>query len=369
MKILHITYGFNGGGVGFVIANYCINQPMPGIEFDIVGESIGKPHLLQERFENAGFHTFYVTPKKKNLLKNIMEMYHLIRQGQYDAVHVHFEEWSFLYLWIAKICGVKIRICHAHMAYMTGAAAKPYYKLFRKMLNRFATLRLACSKDAGDHLFGNNPYTVLNNAIDAEKYVYDPDKRVQIRKQFNLSNQYVVGVVGRLSYQKNPLFTVEIFEKIKEVRPQAVLMFIGQGELEEDVHNLVNAKGLQEDVLFLGLRTDVPDLLQAMDVFVLPSRFEGLGIVYVEAQAAGLKTFATAEVVPQEACISEKLFTYLPRNASAKQWADTILATDISHRENTLKLIQDSGYDIAIECPKLRTKYLEALGGAYEGIS
>ena len=101
MKILHITYGFNGGGVGFVIANYCANQPMPGITFDIVGESIGKPHLLQERFEKAGFHTFYVTPKKQSLLKNIKEMRQVIQQGHYDAVHVHFEEWSFLYLWIA----------------------------------------------------------------------------------------------------------------------------------------------------------------------------------------------------------------------------------------------------------------------------
>lgn len=369
MKILHITYGFNGGGVGFVIANYCTNRPMPGIEFDIVGESIGKPHLLQERFEKAGFHTFYVTPKKENILKNIMEMYYIIQRGRYDAVHVHFEEWSFLYLWIAKICGVKIRICHAHMAYMTGATTKPYYKLFRKMLNRFATLRLACSKDAGEHLFGNNPYTVLNNAIEAEKYVFDPEKRIQIRKKLDLVDKYVVGVVGRLSYQKNPQFTVEIFEKIKEVKSQAVLMFIGQGELEEDVRNLVNAKELQENVLFLGLRTDVPALLQAMDVFVLPSRFEGLGIVYIEAQAAGLKTFATAEVVPQEACISEKLFTYLPRNASAKQWADTILATDISHRENTLKLIQNNGYDIMIECQKLYRIYIEALGGVYESIS
>lgn len=165
MKILHITYGFNGGGVGFVIANYCANQPMPGIVFDIVGESIGKPHLLQERFEKAGFHAFYVTPKKQSLLKNIKEMRRVIQQGHYDAVHVHFEEWSFLYLWIAKLCGVKVRVCHAHMAYMTGTSAKPHYRLFRVLLNRFATLRLACSKDAGDHLYGKHPYTVLKTRL------------------------------------------------------------------------------------------------------------------------------------------------------------------------------------------------------------
>ena len=109
-KILHITYGFNGGGVGFVIANYCANQPMEGISFDIVGEDIGMDHLLHKRFEKAGFHVYYVTPKKKSLWKNIWEMFHIIKNGHYDAVHVHFEEWSFLYLMIAKLCGVKVRI-------------------------------------------------------------------------------------------------------------------------------------------------------------------------------------------------------------------------------------------------------------------
>ena len=173
MKILHIVYGFNGGGVGFVIANYCAKQQMPGVEFDIVGESIGKKHLLHERFEKAGFHVFYVTPKKVSLIKNIIEIFQVIRKGHYDAVHVHLEEWSFLYLWIAKMCGVRVRVCHSHMAYMTGAATKPHYKMFRFLLNRYATLRLACSSEAGDHLFGKHPYTILNNAIEAKKYVYN----------------------------------------------------------------------------------------------------------------------------------------------------------------------------------------------------
>lgn len=359
MKILHITYGFNGGGVGFVIANYCANQPMPGIAFDIVGESIGKPHLLQERFEKAGFHAFYVTPKKQSLLKNIKEMRRVIQQGHYDAVHVHFEEWSFLYLWIAKLCGVKVRVCHAHMAYMTGASAKPHYRLFRVLLNRFATLRLACSKDAGDHLYGKHPYTVLKNAIEAEEYVYHPETRRHIRAQMGLTDKFVVGVVGRLTYQKNPQFTVEIFAKVKEKRPNAVLMFVGQGELEEETRRMVQAKGLTDSVLFLGLRTDVPDLMQAMDAFVLPSRFEGLGIVYIEAQAAGLKTFATAEVVPQEACVDESLFTYLPREATAQQWADAMLAADTTQRENKLEVIQSHGYDIHQEAEKLRALYLK----------
>ena len=117
--------------------------------------------------------------------------------------------------------------------------------------------------------------------------------------------------------------------------------------------------GNMDSVLFLGLRTDVPDLMQAMDAFVLPSRFEGLGIVYIEAQAAGLKTFATAEVVPQEACVDESLFTYLPREATAQQWADAMLAADTTQRENKIEVIQSHGYDIHQEAEKLRALYLK----------
>lgn len=359
MKILHIVYGFNGGGVGFVIANYCAKQPMSGVQFDIVGESIGKNHLLHERFKKAGFNIFYVTPKKVSLRKNILEISRILREGHYDAVHVHLEEWSFLYLWIAKLCGIKVRVCHSHMAYMTNASVKPHYKLFRFLLNRLATLRLACSKDAGNHLFGDHPYTILKNAIEAKKYVYDPLKRQEMREVLGVSGKLVIGVVGRLSFQKNPQFNVEIFEEIHARRPESVLIFVGQGELEDEVRKMVQEKGLEQNVLFLGLRTDVPELLQAMDAFVLPSRFEGLGIVYVEAQAAGLKTFATAQVVPQEACMSEDLFTYLPQTATAQQWAEAVLAMDTGSRENMLSLIQRNGYDIDLEINKLRSLYLK----------
>ena len=121
--------------------------------------------------------------------------------------------------------------------------------------------------------------------------------------------------------------------------------------------------GIQEKVRFLGFRGDANELLQAMDVFVLPSRFEGLGIVYVEAQAAGLKTLATADVVPKEACISEKLFTFVSRDADAKQWADLILNSDYSCRENTCELIKQSGYDIHSEVCKLEKLYSESARG------
>lgn len=357
-KILHVTYGFNGGGVGFVIANYCARKKYENICFDIVGEDIGKNHLLHKDFEEAGFNIFYVTPKKSNLIKNICEMFSLIRKGHYDGVHVHFEEWSFLYLMLAWICRVPIRVCHAHMAYMEGSSTKPHYTMFRWLLNRFATLRLACSKDAGDHLYGRNPYHVLNNAIDAEKFVFSQEIRTKKRKELNVDGKLVIGTVGRLSYQKNPQFMVDIFNSVCAKNDNAVLLFIGQGELENETKQKVQNLGLAEKVKFLGIRTDVPELLQAMDVFVLPSRFEGLGIVYVEAQAAGLPAFATANVVPTEACMTEELFTYLPQNASADEWADQIIQKQ-SIRRDTSEIIRRKGYDIELEIAKLEQLYHE----------
>lgn len=363
MKLLHITYGFNGGGVGFVISNYCTERPFPNVHFDIVGEDIGKKHFLHDHFEAAGFNVHYVTPKKKSLLKNIKEMFGIIRAGHYDAVHVHFEEWSFLYLWIAKICKVPVRICHSHMAYMEGAADKIHYKLFRKLLNHFATTRIACSKDAGEHLFGKNKYIILKNAIEPEKFIFNQETRDKKRLELNLKNETVLGVVGRLSYQKNPLFTVDVFSEYLKLDPDSVLLFIGQGEMEDEVKSKVKDLKLTEKVRFLGFRDDVNELLQAMDIFVLPSRYEGLGIVYVEAQAAGLATFATADVVPAEACISDELFTFIPRDANSKEWADAMYRSDKVKREDMSRLVKLHGYDIHSEVSKLERIYLESIKG------
>lgn len=346
MKILHVTYGFNGGGVGFVIANYCTRQALDGIEFDIVGEDQGHKQLLHDRFEAAGFGVHYVTPKGKSLPRNIYQMYRLMKNGRYDGVHVHFEEWSFLYLLLARLCKIPVRICHAHMAYMPGTEKKPHYRLFRALLNALATERLACSQDAGAHLYGAHPFRVLRNAIDAGEYRYDPLVRASMRKALGVEGRCVVGVVGRLSYQKNPEMSVEILREMRRVRQDVVLVMVGAGELEEKVRALIAQWKMEDAVLLLGLRRDVPALLQAMDAFVLPSRWEGLGMVYVEAQAAGLMTFGTADVVPREAAVCPELMHFVPRESTAAQWAEAVLAAWPYARRETTAQIARAGYDL-----------------------
>lgn len=359
MKILHITNTFNGGGVGMVIYNFCAKYKMDGVTFDIVGEDYGKKQFHHDLFENAGFKVMYFTAKWKNLFKNIKETKKIIKEGNYDAVHVHFEDWSWLYLWLAKKCGVKIRICHAHTAYWEIADKKPHYKLFRKWLNKFATHRLACSEDAGKRLYGNNPFTVINNAIEVEKFTFNSEIRESLRESYGIKDKFVVGVVGRFTYQKNPYKTIEIFREIKKQRPDAVLMTLGVGDMYDEIKEFVEQNGLKDDVMFLKLRRDVFNFLQAMDVFVLPSRGEGLGIVYVEAQAAGLKTFGTAEVVPSAAKCTD-LMTFVPKDASAKEWADVVLASVPYERNDTSRQITEAGFDLKTEVKKLENLYLSA---------
>lgn len=363
MKILHITYGFNGGGVGFVIANYCTKRPFENIQFDIVGESIGKNHMLHERFDKAGFHVFYVTPKKQNLLKNAKEIYKLLKENRYDGVHVHFEEWSFLYLGLAKLCGVPIRIAHAHMAYVPFVAKKPHYKLFKVLLNRWATARLACSVDAGEALFKGHPYEVLHNAIDVSQYTFNPETRNSVRSQLGLEDRFVVGTVGRLSYQKNPLMTVRIFNEVYRRDQSAVLLMVGQGEMADEVKEEITKLHLQNAVRLMGLRSDVPDLMQAMDVFLLPSRYEGLGIVYVEAQAAGLHAIGTDVVVPKEACVSKEYMTFIPLEANEEIWATHVLKYKKVSRGDTSAFIAQSGYSLDNEVGVLRKFYNNQMDG------
>ena len=356
IKILHVTYGFDGGGVGYVIRNYCAQEKMEGIRFDIVGEDTGHRHLLQDEFEKAGFDCFYVTPKKKSLIRNIAQIYRIMKKGGYDAVHVHFEEWSFLYLLAAKICGIRVRICHAHMAHVPGAEEKLHYRLFRRMNVMLATHRLACSADAGDSLYCGRPYTVLRNAVDAERFRYSEKTGKEVKRHLGIEGRFVCGTVGRLSYQKDPEYTLDIFREIKKRDISSVLVFAGKGDLEEEIREKAKNLGMEKDVLFLGHRDDIPDLMQAFDVFILPSRFEGLGIVYVEAQAAGLPSFAAKGNVPAEADIGCGLMHFFKKEEGPHVWADKILLAEKT-RKDTSRDVRERGYDIRYERKRLEQIY------------
>lgn len=200
--------------------------------------------------------------------------------------------------------------------------------------------------------------TIMPNAIELDKFRFSNDTRIRIRSELGISDKYVIGCVGRFSFQKNHEFLLQIFRKILDKRPDAILMLVGRGELEENIRNQVNECNMNDSVLFLGVRNDVPDLLNAMDVFVMPSRFEGLGMVYVEAQVNGLPCIASDGPVPKEVNLNGDV-AFLPLQETASYWCDYILSNHFS-RNPLMNTVEDTClYNIDIAAKKLRRYYLK----------
>ena len=279
------------------------------------------PQFFDEEIEKLGGKIYRLSVREDyNLIKYLHALREFFKQHpEYKIVHGHMHSLGAFYLSAAEKAGVPVRIAHSHTN-STQNDAKKYLKLFmNKQYAKHATDLFACSSDAGHYMFGDKPFTVINNAIDSENFCFDAAKRVQERKELDIANNFVVGSVGRFTLQKNQKFSVDVFEQLLSVRNDAILLLIGSGPMEDEVKAYVDEKGLTEKVRFLGNRRDVGELYMAMDVFLFPSLFEGLGIVGVEAQAAGTPTVCT-DTLPREINVSSLLYR-LPRG-NAKEWAE-----------------------------------------------
>lgn len=286
----------------------------------------------------------------------------LIRKNRYDVVHsntggISLTTVTMLAAWLNH---VPVRIAHSHNAKPNVAPYSWREKLYQRLNKALSTVRLACSNSAAEHIFGKKGAEdcfVLKNGIEPEKYAFNPEIRVQKRKELGLEDAFVVGHVGRFEKQKNHEFLIRVFAEIKKRRGNAVLMLLGSGSLMDEVKAQVKQLGLTDSVRFIGDSDCVPDYLQAMDVFVFPSLFEGLGIVAIEAQATGLPTVCS-DTVPQEAAVSSQC-VFLSLEKSEAEWSERILsAVNVSQvRNDKLKDIQISGYNIIDSAQMLEKIY------------
>lgn len=231
-----------------------------------------------------------------------------------------------------------------------------------------ADLFLSCSREAGEWLFGrriceSSKFYILKNAINIEEYVYNSEIRRSYRKMLEIDNKFVIGHVGRFTEPKNHKFVLDIFEEIHKQNDKAILLLVGYGELYEKMQVVVEEKKLQDCVKFLGNRNDVPALMQAMDCFLFPSLFEGLGIVIIEAQAAGLPVICS-EAIPREAYLTD-LITVKDLNESRLEWANEVLRYEKMNwiRENKKNDIIKAGYDIKETTEWIERLYLKHLMG------
>ena len=206
-------------------------------------------------------------------------------------------------------------------------------------------------------MLGGASFQILNNAIDTESYTYDLHKRDVMRSRFGMNDKFVVGHVGRFSYPKNHRFLIDIFAAVHAVDPAARLLLVGTGDLEGQIHQKVSRLGLDEAVQFLGVRSDVDRILQAVDVFLLPSLYEGLGMAAVEAQAAGLPCIVSDEV-PRLCDMTGHVF-FLPLDARPEQWAEEVLKAVRLPRESQKEKIAAAGFDIQTTAKWLSDFYFE----------
>lgn len=362
VRVLHIC-GALAGGVGSVLLGYYRRIDRTAVQFDFLTHHDPDPAVRAE-VELMGGTINVVTPKSHSMSQNIHDARTFInRRTPHEVVHVHTASpTSVIYLIVALLAGKRMRIAHSHATHLE-VSAKTWqhrlHRLLRPLLRWAATDHFACSMAAGGWLFGDTATVrVIPNAIEADLYRFNRADRGRLRRELLVEDRLVIGHVGRFVEQKNHRFLVEIFAEIVRRAPQAVMLLVGTGPLHGDVRRQVTQLGLDGSVHYLGERDDVSALLNAMDVFVLPSNFEGLPLVLVEAQASGLPCLASTAVTREVALTSLVRFASLA--ADPEHWADQILEIVARPQERIIDgKLADAGYDIKTAAPQLAEFYLD----------
>lgn len=356
IRVAQVIGKLKAGGVEMVVYNYYRLIDHSKYQFDFIIDSDSEWTFPQELLD-MGARVYKIPPYQK-LPQHMSALVKLFRENRYQIVHSNMNSLAVFSLCAAKIAGVPVRICHSHSTSAPGETKKNILKyMLRPFSKVFPTHLCACSKVAGEWLYGKHAMeqgkvTIFNNAIDTKKFAFDPDVRVEVRKKFGLDEDtYVIGHVGRFCYQKNQEFLIDVFADVHRQDPNTILMLVGIGETMETIRARVKDLQLTDSVIFTGARNDVHCLCQAMDVFVLPSRYEGLGMVAVEAQCAGLPVIVS-DRVPKEVKASASV-TFLPID-SQQVWAD-----EIGNRKSEIRNQTpiDVKFDITAEASKLQYYY------------
>ena len=368
VKVLQIGMTKNWGGLETYLLQQFDNIDINKIEYDFVNITGEYKIVEEEKIINSGSLIYNICSRHKNPLKHYWQWIQLLKKisKNYKAIVLNSNSLAYVFpLFIAKIYGIPVRIIHSHNAGYEnepGILRKILVAFNKILLNFSATDYWACSQKAGEWMFGKNrKFTIIHNAIDSKNYKFDSEKRDNLRKSLNIENKFVVGHVGRFAYQKNHEFLINVFYELQKIEPASVLMLVGSSVNDDEF--LIKAKeqvknlNIENKVLFLGMRNDVPDLMQAMDCFVFPSHFEGLPLVAIEAQCIGLKSYLS-DVITNEVKITD-LVDFISLKEAPKHWAKQILSNRNYIRKDMTDEIKKAGYDIKTEIKKIEKFYLE----------
>ena len=309
IRVLHLLGSIQRGGTESVIFNYYRAIDRSRVQFDIIADS-NSPCDIPKDITDLGC-VVYKIPPYTNPMEYILSIKNICHQGNYKIVHSHMNTMSVFSLFAAWLAKVPVRIAHSHSTAGTGKDFKRdvLKYMLRPFSKIFATKYFSCSEHAARWMFGNRVVDkgkvfILNNAIATKKFAFNQRIRDEQRKILNLDNKLVVGHIGRFSPPKNHTFLVDVFHALCKIREDSVLLIVGGlGSSGRSIENMLRQRvgelGLQDKVRFLGVRENISELYQAMDIFLLPSLYEGLGMVCIEAQCSGLPC-VLSDKVPKE---------------------------------------------------------------------
>lgn len=363
IRVAHIIGKWLGGGVESVVMNYYRHIDRTKIQFDFLCDE-DSTNIPYEEIEQLGGRVILIPPYQK-VFKYQKELIRIFKENNYKIVHSHINTLSVFPLRAAKKAGVKVRIAHSHSTTNKKEWKKNLLKqVLRTFSKVYATDYMCCSELAGRWLFGDKAYDsvkvyLLNNAIDLDKFKYNESLRKEKRKELGIGEDtLVIGHIGRFVAQKNHTFLIDIFNEVHKKNSNSLLLLVGQGPLKEEIKNKVKELKLDDSVRFLGQRNDANELYQAFDVFCLPSLYEGLPVVGVEAQASGLLCILSGAMTKETKVLESTKFNSLENNSL--NWAELILNSVESYkRSNTFEKMTESKFNIDVEVKNLENYYLK----------
>ena len=359
MVVLHYVGKMDRAGQETFIMNLFRKIDREKIKFKFLCTDSTKGDFDDEIYSLGG-EIFYTVPQNNRgalaMLIAANNLRKTLKKLKPDVFHIHTHHAlnAFLDACAALLAGIKTVAVHSHNTsalFHLGA-----HRFCKKLLPLLKIRRFACGSDAGRWMFGKSKFQILHNGLDTDVFHFSAEKRNSIRAKMCWNNKIIIGHVGRFNAQKNHRFLIDIFSEIKKAEPDAHLVLIGKGELEEEIRNKVSAYNLSDSVSFFGTRTDIPELYQGMDLFLFPSLFEGLPVVLVEAQATDLPCLIS-DTITDEAVWNSNTSSY-SLSAKAVDWAEKAISLTKNTRGDTRKIVRAAGYDIADLAARLDSIYL-----------
>lgn len=354
LRVLHVISSIGTGGAETFIMNMVRNMDHEKLAFDFLLQSNSVSYATE--LESYGCRFFVIPPYYRHMLQNHRQLKKILTENTFQAIHLHANGLFYLTPIIyAKRAGIPCRIVHSHSNFIYYKIGKPLHYFNKWRAQKSATHFFACSEKAGKWMFCGD-YTLIPNAIDLDAFAFSGLKRQQYRREWNIRDDtLVIGQVGRLTEPKNHVFSLQVFEQIKKEKQNSLLILVGNGNLRNTIIREIESRGLSDSVWLLGTRNDTKDLLNAFDVFLFPSLFEGMPIAAIEAQANGLPCFFS-EAVPENTVIGNNSLR-LSLSLGPEVWAQKILSALLGRVDNTKKLAE-AGFDIHVAAKQLQEVYL-----------